>query len=147
MKHIPWCQVNSNSNDCIGIVLQYIITVELATQKLCMNEYVSLHHVLVSHVWHYSDNYLTTMHWNRRLAISQIWHTQDARRANHVICRCVLVSCTMAINNFLNHFSVTRHCRDYHPTNVTKHWACRREVLKYTSWRIIREVSCQLSYI
>ena len=34
------------------------------------------------------------------------------------------------LNNFLNHFSVTRHCRDYHPTNVTKHW----RVLKYTSW-------------
>ena len=44
------CQVDSNSNDCIGIVLQYIITVELATQKLCMNGYVSLHHVLLSHV-------------------------------------------------------------------------------------------------
>ena len=25
------CQVDSNSNDCIGIVQQYIITVELAT--------------------------------------------------------------------------------------------------------------------
>ena len=28
----------------------YIITVELATQMLCMNEYVSFHHALVSHV-------------------------------------------------------------------------------------------------
>ena len=44
------CQVDSNSNDCIGIVMQYIITVELVTQKLCMNGYVSLHHVLLSHV-------------------------------------------------------------------------------------------------
>ena len=42
------CQVDSNSNDCIGIVQQYIITVELATQKLCMNGYVSLHHVFVA---------------------------------------------------------------------------------------------------
>ena len=44
------CQVDSNSNDCIGIVMQYIITVELVTQNLCMNGYVSLHHVLLSHV-------------------------------------------------------------------------------------------------
>ena len=36
-------------------------------------------------------------------------------------------------------------CRDYHPTNVTKHWACRREVLEYASWCVIRKVSCQVS--
>ena len=50
MLSVRGCQVDNNSNDCISIVLQYIITVELATQKLCMNGYVPLHHVLLSHV-------------------------------------------------------------------------------------------------
>ena len=34
------------------------------------------------------------------------------------------------MNNFLNHFSVTRHCRDYHPANVTTRTVVIRQLAR-----------------
>ena len=147
MKNIPCCQ----SGGVRLTVIQMIVLVSFCNILLQLNwrhkSYAWMdmcHSIMCCSVM--CDNYLTTMHWNRWLAISQIWHTQDVRRANHVICRCVLVSCTMAIEQLFKSLFCDSSLPDYHPTNVTKHWACRR-VFKYTSWRIIREVSFQLSYI